>query len=505
MTIPATASASSPTTGPAPARRRMPRRRSTTHAAPETERSHNGLPMTPLGWYGQVLELLDRQPVLDEHARCEALVDLGIAQRMAGDPRHRDTLLGAADRAQRLASPALLVRAALATNQAGRNSYLRVVDEERRDTLEAALRATDGTETPERALLLATLVELATADPERARALSDDALVMARRVDDDFTLWQVLYKRAFAIWAPATLDERTANAYELREVAERLGDRTFRLGTARNLLVAAACRGDLAEVDQNIDVMIRLAAETGVAEARWVGRLGDWRGDDCSPGTSTKPNGLRGEALHVASQAEELDAYPLYGPQLYAIRRAQGRLDEMIEPFERAASANPGVALYRAVLLDALCSVDRLEDARAVFEPLAANRFTDFPVDNSWLTALTCCTEAAAFLEHRAGAAAPGRAARTLARPTRLHRHHLQWQRRPTSRPRPLHRRPLRRGRRRLRASHSSARTPRRADRARTHTSRLGEHAHEPGRARRSRESAHAPRTRPSRPRTGWA
>ena len=158
-------------------------------------------------------------------------------------------------------------------------------------------------------------------------------------------------------------------------------------------------------MDQNLDVMIRLAAETGVAEARWSAALGlAWR--RLLAGHIDEAEQAAGEALHIASQAEELDAYPLYGPQLYAIRRAQGRLDEMIEPLERAASANPGVALYRAVLLDALCSVDRLDDARAVFEPLAANRFTDFPVDNSWLTALTCCTEAAAFLEHRAGAAA---------------------------------------------------------------------------------------------------
>ncbi len=170
---------------------------------------------------------------------------------------------------------------------------------------------------------------------------------MARRVDDDFTLWHVLYKRAFAIWAPATLDERTANAYELREVAERLGDRTFRLGTARNLLLAAACRGDLAEVDQNLDVMIRLAAETGVAEARWVAALRlAWR--RLLAGHIDEAEQAAGEALQIASQAEELDAYPLYGPQLHAIRRAQGRLDEMIEPLERAVSANPGLALYRS-------------------------------------------------------------------------------------------------------------------------------------------------------------
>jgi DNA-binding SARP family transcriptional activator len=361
-------------------------------------------PDDAVGWYSRVLDLFDRQPVVDEHARCELLVDLGIAQRMAGDRRNRDTLDRAAHLARRLASPPLLVRVALANNQEGRTSYFRASDPERSNILEAALRATDETETPERARLLATLVELTTGEPERASELSDEALDMARRVDDDRTLWEVLYRRAFAIWSPATLDERTADAYELREVAERLGDGTFGMGTARNLLLTAACRGDLAEVDQNLDVMIRLGAKTGVAQVRWEAALAlSWR--RLLAGHIDEAERAAVEALQIASQAEELDAYPLYGPQLYAIRRAQGRLDEMIEPLERAVSANPELALNRAALLDALCSVDRLDDARALLEPLAANRFTDFPIDNAWLTALTFCAEGAASLEHRAAAA----------------------------------------------------------------------------------------------------
>jgi tetratricopeptide (TPR) repeat protein len=86
------------------------------------------------------------------------------------------------------------------------------------------------------------------------------------------------------------------------------------------------------------------------------------------------------------------------------VRRAQGRLDETIEAIEEAVSENPGVPVYRAALISALCSVDRLDDARALFEPLAANRFTDFPFDLVWLTSLTYCADAAASLEHRAAA-----------------------------------------------------------------------------------------------------
>ena len=43
-------------------------------------------PDDAVSWYGQALDLIDRQPVADALARCEALVGLGSAQRQAGDP-----------------------------------------------------------------------------------------------------------------------------------------------------------------------------------------------------------------------------------------------------------------------------------------------------------------------------------------------------------------------------------------------------------------------------------
>jgi class 3 adenylate cyclase/tetratricopeptide (TPR) repeat protein len=361
-------------------------------------------PDDAVAWYSQALELLDGQPVADELARCETLVRLGTAQRKAGDSRYRGTLLGAGDLAQRLGSPALLVRAALANNPLHRTSALSAVDQERIDTLEAARAATTGTETPERAMLLATLaVDVTGGDRSRARALSDEALDMARRVNDDQTLCEVLERRPFAIWSPATLDERTANAYELRDVAERLGGRAFLSRAAVNLVAAATCRGDLVEVDKNLDVMIRLAAETGLTQARWSAALHvSWR--RLLAGHIDEAEHAAHEAFRIASQAGESNALPYYGVQWYSIRRAQGRLNEIIESVEQAVDENPGLPVYRAVLVEALCSVDRLDDARVVFEPLAADDFTEFPFDNTWLAALTPCAEAAASLEHRTAA-----------------------------------------------------------------------------------------------------
>jgi tetratricopeptide (TPR) repeat protein len=361
-------------------------------------------PDDAVGWYGQALELVDRQARHDELAHCEAVVGLGIAQRQAGDPSSPDTLLRAAARAQRLASPALLVRATLANNRLGRASVLVPADQERIDSLKAALSATDGTATAERARLLATLaVELTGDDLDQARALSDEALVMARRLDDDRTLCEVLERRRFAIWSPATLDERIANAYELREATERLGDRTLSFAAAGALANAATCRGDLVEVDKNLDVMIRLATETGFAEARWTAAMQlSWR--RLLAGDVDGAEQAAAEALQIANQSGEPHALPYYGPQIYAIRRVQGRVDELIEPIEAAVSENPGLPVFRAALVDALCSVDRRDDARVVLEPLATNRFTDFPFDIVWLTAMTWCADAAAFLEDRAAA-----------------------------------------------------------------------------------------------------
>ncbi len=363
------------------------------------------------GWYDRVLELLDHQPVVDGRARCEALVCLGNAQRMGGRSRRteldsRHTLLEAADLAQRLGDRRLLVQAALATGR-GIFSIAGRVDERRVAILDAALRATAAADAPERAMLSANLaVELTWTDPDRAHALSDDALAMARRLDDDATLEGVLWMRPFAIWSPATLEERTANAYELRDVAERLGTRLFRAAQpAENIVLAATCRGDLAEVDEGLDVLTRFAAESGLhGWRRLVAHHSAWR--RLLAGDVEGAERAADDAVQINDGSPDAltDALTMYALQIYPIRLAQGRLAEIIEPLEAAYDDTPG-ALMRAAYALALCELDRLDEARIVFEPLVTNRFAGFFLNTTWLIGMTACAEVAAYLEHRGAAA----------------------------------------------------------------------------------------------------
>ena len=360
-------------------------------------------PDDAVSWYGQALELIDRQPVSDELERCETLVRLGTAQRHAGDPRSRETLLGACDLAQRLGSASLLARASLANNR-GRPSHGGAVDQRRVDALEAALSATAGTETPERAMLLATLAaELTYGDLERARALSDEALVMARDLSDDVVLYEVLDLRRTTIWSPATLDERTAISNEQREVGGRLNSPEFRWRAANGVVFNATCRGDLVEVDQNLELMAQVAVETGLTSARWsVANHSAWR--RLLAGHIAEAEQAANEAFEIASQSGQPDAFAYFAGQIFAIRRAQGCLDEIIDLVERAMAENPGIPAFRTALASALCEVDRRDDAREVFEPLVTSGFSDFPFHATWLTAMTLSAEVAGHLGHRAAA-----------------------------------------------------------------------------------------------------
>jgi DNA-binding SARP family transcriptional activator len=74
-------------------------------------------------WYSAALTALPRPRNDADHAA--ALVDLGIAQRQAGHAAYRDTLLAAAEMAQRHGADDLLVRAALATDRGGSAASVR--------------------------------------------------------------------------------------------------------------------------------------------------------------------------------------------------------------------------------------------------------------------------------------------------------------------------------------------------------------------------------------------
>ena len=140
-------------------------------------------PADAVAWFSQALEVLDRQGAPDEHERGRLLVELGIAQNAAGMPEHRQTLLDAAEIAQRLGDADLLVAAALGGRRVDAGTT--EADRERTPILQAALSALGGRDPGTRALLLASLAEVTDArDWRRRRELADEAVALADGLDD---------------------------------------------------------------------------------------------------------------------------------------------------------------------------------------------------------------------------------------------------------------------------------------------------------------------------------
>jgi tetratricopeptide (TPR) repeat protein len=179
------------------------------------------------GYYASALELLDAGGAGPaDHRRLDLLIGRGEAQRRAGDPGYRRSLLDAARLARQLGDTEALARSALANTLGNVWTGVFVIDADRVEVLNAALDAVGQEDLSVRARLLATLgLELAwEPDPERRLRLSDEALRIARSRHDPETLAHVLLARDYTITAPENAIERFAATTEILAMADGLGD-----------------------------------------------------------------------------------------------------------------------------------------------------------------------------------------------------------------------------------------------------------------------------------------
>lgn len=218
------------------------------------------------------------------------------ARALLDDATHRAIALGDA---QRLGRAALGVQRLGARFAMPRDAVV--------DVLETARAALDGTGTALAAQLTASLArELHHSVPAqrpRARPLSEQAIAMARQLDDPETLAACLLARHDVMWTPGRASERIGLAQEIAELAQRTGDAeryaegllltanalleegsaafraaltdfryaAERLGQPRHDYLALTRRGALAMIDGRLD-----EAEELIAEASALGeRIGE--------------------------------------------------------------------------------------------------------------------------------------------------------------------------------------------------------------------------------------
>ena len=316
-------------------------------------------------YYRQALELLEvANP--DHPGRLGLLVSLGEAQRWAGDPGYRETLLAGSRLAQQLEDPAGMARAALA-NTRGTFSGIGMVDAERVAALEAALAAVDNDEA--RARLLANLAAevMWAGDVARQRALGDEALDLARRLSDPGVLASVLAARTAALWTPASARERLGIASELMDLWETTGDPRLRLVALWRHLNALRELGDMEGSDRSHIELERLANELRQPVFQWFAAKS--RASLVMAGRLAEAEEANERATAMGREAAQGDAEITRTVSLAGIRYSQGRLAEMVPQLEEDAASLPTLPLLRILLALGYCELGERRRAGEVIAP----------------------------------------------------------------------------------------------------------------------------------------
>jgi DNA-binding winged helix-turn-helix (wHTH) protein len=336
--------------------------------------------------------------------RLDLLLLLGEAQLRAGDAgTTRDTFSQAAELARSLDRNDDFVHAAL--GYGGSVLWGNRPDATERELLDEAAQRSGESQPALRSKLLARRIAVRAVwgSHEAERAAIEDVLAMARASGDAESISEALHTRHFVLQGPDHLEEREALALEILEIGESLGrlDRTFAI--RETLAADRLIRGDRRGFEEALDAADRAARSSHHPAFQWLAEaarasaaLLEGRFEDAE--RSMEASGELGR------RARNPQALPLALGQTIGLRRAQGRLGEILPVYEKVA---PG--------LDWLGPFPRITLAMIYTEtgaPEKAQRLVDelgpdlgaLPRRADWLVSLTELAGVCASLDDRSRA-----------------------------------------------------------------------------------------------------
>jgi class 3 adenylate cyclase/tetratricopeptide (TPR) repeat protein len=347
-------------------------------------------------WYN---EAFIRTDDVDDEVRCELLLRLGEARRLAGDPEHRRTLSDAAAMARRLGDAERMAKAALAKSRWFSSTVSSSGDTDQVELLEASLAAIGPEPSPLRARLLATLASELVYHPraDERFVTADEALAVARAVGDPMTLFDVLFRRA----PVARRSSRAEIEAELTEMQALVADGQDPLRQALADVITVHRRieaGDIDGCDPPLRRAVSIAEELRLPVLRWLvtvlqGTVATVRGE------LVDAEKLVLEARELSQSTDQPDASTWFGVQLYMIRFEQGRLEELAPLFEAAIARGPRLHNWHAALAMAQAELGRVDEARVVVSQLMAIDYPALRTDPHWLLGMCCLGSAAAKID----------------------------------------------------------------------------------------------------------
>ena len=358
-------------------------------------------PDDAISWYAQALELVARQPSSpDDTRRARLLLGLGTAERLAGRPSHRETLLEAARLGETLGDVDTVVNAVV-TNAKGLSGP-EPADEERLAMAGVALELVGPSDSVARARILAVLTEYSDPlDWQSRMELADRAVAVAQRAQDPPTLLRVEAQTAATRAQPERHDERLATTAEMVALADRLGDPVARFNANYGRLELLGQTGDLDAMNDALATLAAIVADTAYPYHLWQLRLAQ-TGRALLAGDLAAAETLADEALNLGTRNGHPNATAAYGGQLATIRQHQGRLDEVIEFFAQAAADNPSLPALQISVASMQCELGDLDEARRLYAPVAERGLAAIPRDLIWMLGMDRLSRVAVALGDRA-------------------------------------------------------------------------------------------------------
>jgi DNA-binding SARP family transcriptional activator len=322
------------------------------------------------------------------------------ARHHRGDPDGLPSLLDAARRAGAVGDHGALVRAATAIPQFGAVGFIDPMLEGRAVTEAALMVAGDEASAARAQLLMDLASHWLFVDVDEALQLARRAEAVARDLDDPDVLGNVLLAARHLLSHPGRIDDRVRVGAELDRLGRRLDRLAFRLAGAQTLAAAHLERGQLAAWAHGFDRFTDLLGDRD---------LGFFRMQALNHPANRAF--LAGD-LAAAEELSELTvpwsvgigAGRLFAESaIVANRRLQGRDDELLSRFERAA-ARSSDAWYRCALAAVQARSGRTADARATLARLREEGFRIREI-YPWSMAVTDLAEAAEVVGDHAAAA----------------------------------------------------------------------------------------------------
>ncbi len=302
----------------------------------------------------------------DEAARARLLLELGRAQAAAAHPDAEATLIHAADLARTLADPELFAEAASAFGPYALSPG--TVDDRWVGLLEEALRSLPPAAPARRARLMAELgraLYFAPGEGARRHALADEALTLARTLEDPWTLAAVLSDAHVATWGPDRTHENLETIAELHALLEELGDPRQGLPALVRSIDMQLELGDLVAAGIALERLERRSTELRDIRASVLALLHrsrmaivEGRFADVPPLLTEAAN--RGGALRASPVAI------MVGGQSYIMRMLRGGLVDFEPVVRQLADGLPNTPVWRAAL--ARVHVEAGDDAQAILE-----------------------------------------------------------------------------------------------------------------------------------------